>query len=96
MRVLEELSPKIHLLVNIDCLLPYLIRYDVMENSEYSILNSLFLTRGQKADKLLEFLRKKDDDTLKRFLQALKEENDHLGHEDLCKLFEEKLKYINI
>ena len=49
-------------------------------------------TSHKRVANLLEVLRKKDAVVHKNFLQALKEEKEHTGHEYLCKLFEQRVQ----
>ena len=91
LNIIEELSPEIHSSIDMDSLFPYLMKHITMTDKEYSMLSLQCGTSHKRVANLLEFLRKKDDATHKKFLQALKEEQEHMGHEYLCKLFEERI-----
>jgi len=92
LNIIEELSPEIHSSIDMDALFPYLMKYITMTDEEYSMLSPQCGTSHKRVANLLEFLRKKDDAIHQKFLQALKEEGEHMGHEYLCRLFEQRVK----
>jgi len=75
-----------------DSLFPYLMKHITMNDEEYSMLSPECGTSHKRVANLLEVLRKKDAVVHKNFLQALKEEKEHTGHEYLCKLFEQRVQ----
>lgn len=71
-------------LVDLNTLVPILLKYGLLTSEESEVLYSdKLLTRSERKRKLAEYMASKGDRSPDLFLQALKEEPEHLGHQDL-------------
>ena len=71
--------------LNVNALLPHLDRKRLLTPSENEILYSMRTTPIEQASYLLRILPGKGENGFKLFLECLRDEKDHLGHEDLVK-----------
>ena len=74
-----------------EALLPHAFTNKLLTRDEYEIIDSLKGTpRKQNRYFLLNVLPRKGETAHQRFLDSLKAEKEHLGHEDLVKLLSAK------
>ena len=91
MEVIDELYPKLQEHINVQCLLSYLHKYNVLDSNENQRLMLIILTPIEKAQKLLEMLRSKSPEGQENFVKALYESSQELGsssgHHKIIQLF---------
>ena len=76
-------------LVDLATLVPVLNRYKLLTPTENSILTdyiTVVMAPQERCRQLTQFMAKKGDDGYQLFLQALQEEKQHLGHNQLHQL----------
>jgi len=93
--ILLELNPEMNRYINLKCLVPYLNRYKILTKSDRFYLNNPLTSPDEKMTYLLSTLDEKSTESLHNFLRALKEEPEHTGHQELCKLIAQKGYPIN-
>ena len=82
---LKEHHCKIIEYLNVNTLLPHLWAKGLLTPSEREMLDSMHLTPHKQARYLLKILPGKGRHGFKLFLECLRDEKDHLGHEELVK-----------
>ena len=70
-------------LANLSVLVPVMNKHRLLTHQENSYLTSANTTPQERCQKLVEFLLRKGEDGYRRFLQSLKEEQQHIGHVQL-------------
>ena len=90
MEIIYQLNVKMNELINMQTLLPHLNSYLILTRDERFYLSSELNSPTSKVTYLLGLLESKGDETVKKFLQALKEASEHTGHVELCSLLTEK------
>ena len=90
MNIIYQLNVKMNELINMQTLLPHLNSYLILTRDERFYLSSELNSPTSKVTYLLGLLESKGDETVKKFLQALKEASEHTGHVKLCSLLREK------
>jgi len=90
MELLWQLNPEMNKYINLDCLLPYLNRHKILTRSERSLFKNSSKSQNEKIADLLQVLDGKDNGTVLKFIQALKEETEHVGHKKLCSLIAQR------
>ena len=88
-KVLYRLHPELLNYTNFVTLMPYLNRYEVLTENERHNLNDEKNTPAVKVNLLLQYLEKKNEETINDFVRALHEANIHTGHKKLCNLLQE-------
>ena len=64
-------------------LVPYLNRYHLLTEDESEQLQNNHLTENDRIMKLISLLKRKGLEGYQKFLQALEEEPEHLGHKEV-------------
>ena len=92
-KALFELAPLIEKELNITAILSYLVKYDLTTNEEREILLSSYISNVDKKHRFLfSWLPNKGNNSLDRFIEALKESKEGTTHETLAnKLQKERL-----
>ena len=90
MDTLWQLHPEMIRYIKLNCLFPYLNRHKILTRDERFFFTDSSKSPYDKITKLLQILDSKDDGTVLKFLQALKEETEHTGHKNLCALITQK------
>ena len=85
--VLRHHQPDLAQYIKLESLLPYLNQQHLLTDDENDVLLNVELSNRWRVLKLLQFIEGKGPEGLQRFLRALAEEPDHLGHEEITKLF---------
>lgn len=67
--------------------MPYLNQQMLLTDDENDILLHLYLSNRCRVLKLLQFIETKGDEGFRRFLKAIADEQEHMGHSELTKLF---------
>ena len=88
--IIYQLQPEMSRYINMMSLIPYLNKYGILTTDQRFHLNSPHKSPGEKVFYLLQYLEGKDEDTVQKFLLALKEAKEHTGHIELCRLLNEK------
>ena len=70
-------------------LIPYLNKYGILTSEERFHLNNSSKSPSEKINYLLQYLEHKGEETVQKFLKALKDERDHSGHVELCRLLKQ-------
>ena len=70
-------------LADLSVLVPVMNKHRLLTHQETSYLTSTNTTPQEQCQKLVEFLLQKGEDGYRRFLQSLKEEQQHIGHVQL-------------
>ena len=73
--------------IKLEAILPYLNKYHLLTDSENDDLLNVVLSERIRVLKLIHFIEGKGPEGFQRFLTALAEEPDHLGHKELAQLF---------
>ena len=89
MEIIYQLHPQMIKYINVMPLIPHLHAYGILTLEEQFYLNSNHNSPTEKVIYLLQYLKKKDEETVMKFLQALKETSEH-GHTELCRLLRER------
>lgn len=90
MDIIYQLNPQMNKYINMVSLVPYLNKYGILTSEERFYLNSNSKSPTEKVNYLLQYLESKGEETIKKFLQALKEASEHTGHIELCRLLRER------
>jgi len=90
MDIIWQLSPEMTRYINMMSLIPYLNKYGILTSDQRHHLNSPYKAPGEKVTYLLGFLESKGEETIQKFLLALKEAKEHTGHIELCRLLNKK------
>ena len=90
LRILFKLNPKLVKYIDFATLLPYMNQYEILTSEERHYLNDDRNQSGKRVSNLLEYLEKKNPETVNDFVKALNAEPDHDGHKELCKLLKEQ------
>ena len=90
MSTVNQLHPELAKHIDLDSLLPYMNRHNLLTSSEKYYLSIESYSPVKKINFLLRYLESKGDIAVKKFIQAIKEEPSHLGHKHLCTVFEKK------
>ena len=89
-RVLNLIAPDFTVLINMESLLPFLQKHNLVTSNEDYHLRNIIYSPTERAQKLLGYLQHKGDGCLQKFLCCLNSADEHTGHKDLA----EKLKRI--
>ena len=73
--------------LNIDALLPFLVQQHLLTDQERKVLLNEILTHSLKVMKLLHFVEMKGPEGFRRFLKAVANEKEHIGHREVEELF---------
>ena len=90
MDIIYQLNPQMIKYINMVSLIPYLNKYGILTSHERFYLNNNHKSPTEKVNYLLQYLESKGEETVKKFLQALKEASEHSGHTELCRLLRER------
>ena len=88
-KILTDLSDKIIKTLNLFCLLPHLKGKKLVTDKEEEQLSNSVKTDKEKNTECLRILRAKGSRAFALFVEALKSEDQHLGHEDLVRILTE-------
>ena len=84
-RILQNNEKKITNLTNLNCLLPLLRQKGLLTDNEFRLLKEMPPYEVRSGSKLVDILLGKGGgDALNLFIQALEEEDEHLGHKNLA------------
>ena len=78
--------------LNMEMLVPHLIQKGLLTRSEYCELDSSPSWKRSE-HYVLKILPTKGEQGLRRFVECLKDESEHSGHQDLFKSLKSKLKH---
>ena len=82
--ILNSNDVNFHKLINLPALLPHLKSKQLLSEREEDILTNDLHTKQDRVTKLLQFIPNKGRQGFLRFMQAIREEDTHLGHKELC------------
>jgi hypothetical protein len=85
--VLRHHAPELAQYIKLECILPYLNQQHLLTDDENDILLNVMLSERMRILKLLKFIESKGPEGFQRFLRALQDEPEHLGHKELTELF---------
>ena len=85
--LLRKHSPELAQYIKLESLLPYLNKYSLLTDSEYDELLNVVINERTRVLKLIRFIEGKGPEGFQRFLRALDEEPEHLGHKELTQIF---------
>lgn len=85
-KVLLRANPKLSELLNIEEILPFLLKYELMTSSDevYEILFKEVFTRKRKIQELVEWFSHQEKKILSRFIACLRESADGTAHDELA------------
>ena len=89
MDIIYKLNPQMIKYINLVSLVPYLNKHGILTSEERFHLSSSHKSPTEKVNYLLQYLESKGEDTVQKFLLALKDEKEHSGHAELCKLLKQ-------
>ena len=89
MDIIYQLYPQMVKYINLDSLVPHIYKNGVLTSREWYYFNNFFKSPTEKIHYLLQYIDGKGEDTVQKFLQALKEEKIHPGHIELCRLLKQ-------
>ena len=89
MQILLKLNPQIVKYIDFVTLIQYLNKYEILNPDERHFLNDDRNQHEKRVSNLLEYLEKKNEETVNDFVRALNEEPNHNGHRELCRLLRE-------
>ena len=75
--------------IDLDSLVPHFYKNGVLTSRERYYFNNFFKSPTEKIHYLLQYIDGKGEDTVQKFLQALKEEKKHPRHIELCRLLKQ-------
>ena len=87
-RVLAEVHPALTKGLNINAVIPYLNKHDLVTRQEYEILLNDVITTDGKINKLVSWLPTKGPNALERFIICLNESGSGTGHKTLAEKIE--------
>ena len=90
MKILLRLNPELVRYIDFITLLPYLNKYGILNPAERQFLNDDRNQREKQVSNLLEYLEKKNEETVDDFVRAINEEPSHKGHRELCQLLKKE------
>lgn len=82
-QILNDFGQELKTTLNIPCLLPGLVKRKLLTDAEIAQLRHPNKPDLEKNDEFMNILKTKGSKAFGKFLEALKEEDQHLGHEDL-------------
>ena len=77
---------KFHELINLSALVPHLKSKLLLSREEEDVMTNNLYTRQDRVTKLLQFIPNKGRQGCLLFLQAIKEEDTHVGHKELYQI----------
>ena len=80
-------QPELAQYIHLETLLPHLNHHYLLTDDENEVLLNLALTQRVRVLKLLQFMESKGPDGFQKFLKAIADEPEHMGHRELTKLF---------
>ena len=89
MDIIYQLNPQMNKYINMVSLIPYLNKYGILTSEERFYLNNSSKSPSEKVNYLLQYLERKGEETVQKFLKALKDEREHSGHVELCRLLKQ-------
>ena len=90
-KILAHCHPRIRNSLDIQAILPHLNQQDLLTSDERDILlQNSHSTRCNKIDHLLQWLPRKGEDALERFIQCLRSSSEGTGHRELATLLAEE------
>ena len=84
---LRHFQPTLVKYINLSALLPYLNKQQLLTDLENEVLCNLLIPHRSRVQKLLQFMEAKGERGFRLFLEAISEEPEHLGHQDLTEMF---------
>ena len=79
-KILADLHPYLGKSINIDALIPYLHKYELVTDRELEFLMNEHKPSAEKINKLVSWLPRKGRDALKNFVKCLEESDEGTGH----------------
>ena len=89
MDIIYKLNPQMIKYINLVSLVPYLNKHEILTSEERFYLSSSHKSPTEKVNYLLQYLDSKGQNTVQKFLLALKDEKEHSGHAELCRLLKQ-------
>ena len=71
-------------MINLQALMPYLHRHHLLTKHQTDMLLNSTLTEYHRKQELISILLSKGDEGCRRFLDAVSEEPEHLGHSEIA------------
>ena len=86
---MKDAIPKLHVTIkhhiNFESLIPYFNKYKMFTRDEMEDFTSIHLSYSKRVNSLIEWLPKKDDIGIYKFVRVLKEAEEHSGHLEIIK-----------
>ena len=92
--LLRRHQPELVQYIKLESILPYLNQQHLLTDDEYDILLNVMLSERMRKLKLLKFIEGKGPEGFQRFLRALHDEPEHLGHKEITELFTPYCKFL--
>ena len=83
-KILDDFASDLKSFLNLEYLLPHLMKRKLLTTSEEQKLKNLAKTNHDNNSEFLDYLKTKGALAFSLFLAALRDETEHLGHVDLC------------
>ena len=90
MKILLRLNPELVKYIDFVTLLPHMNKYEILTSEERHFLNDDRTQQQKRVSNLLEYLEKKNAETVDDFVRAIGAETSHNGHKELCQLLKKE------
>jgi len=90
-KLIKTLNPIIVEYIKFSCLIKFFNKYEIFTNDEMFHFRSDHISDEQKANLLVEWLQKKDENGVRNFLRSLHQAKSHSGHSEILKEMNSKL-----
>ncbi|XP_065885359.1 uncharacterized protein [Dysidea avara] len=91
-KVLNQIAAEFTKSINVEALLPQLMKHQLLTYDQAYLCQAQFTPPIQKSQKLLNYLRHKGDEVLRKLLCCLTLETTHLGHTDVAAILKDTMK----
>lgn len=91
-QTLNQLAPIVSSSVNLDVLVPLLLKHGLLTNDQNYDLTNPIIAPSRRTQSLIDILKCKGNETLKKLLCCLTSEKQHAGHKDIALKLTELLK----
>ena len=84
-KILDDFKSDLKRTINLSCLLPHLVRRKLLTSKEEQELKNQTKTAHDANSEFLDILKTKGSRAFSLFLETLRDEDEHMGHDDLFK-----------
>ena len=94
--IFNHIEPVFITSVNLDALLPLLLQHQLLTDDDFNDFKFSDLSKVQRAEILLQYLRHKEHGTLQKLLCCLNRESTHLEHNDIATKLSDTMRNNNL